>query len=456
MKRLWIALALVASVLALVAAGCGSGDDEAAPVAPAPAEPAPAEPAPAEPAPAEPAPAEPAPAEPAPAEGTSQYGADVPTNGTYGEDYDPNPDTVAHALIKVEGLPDDPDARNALLATFARAETDVDIQKAFDCWKANGCDTGTGGEVIAGMADGFGGNVWRQVTKMEFILQALSYPEIGKIIYTDANLDTQKAISDFRSLIAQGVDVMIGYADAGDALLPSIKEATKRGIPYVTYANGPVGEPGVDYTAVTGPDNCTFGQAFAEAVAAAYPDGGVVAHLGGTPGNPISTTINDCEVAALEEIAPGKFENLPLADTNWTRQGSLEAASGILSAHGTDVVAWSGECADCDVGILRAYDAAGLPYAFLLGAQSDEQSLMCPALESPELSVHHASGYNSQGRMALTIGMMKLAGAPIPGQVVIKAQLKKADDASCVPEIPLEGSPTSLVPVDLYQMMFAK
>jgi alpha-glucoside transport system substrate-binding protein len=62
MKRRWLFLALLVSVLAFAAVGCG-GDEGAAPAEPAPAEPAPAEPAPAETAPAETAPAEPAPAE---------------------------------------------------------------------------------------------------------------------------------------------------------------------------------------------------------------------------------------------------------------------------------------------------------------------------------------------------------------------------------------------------------
>ena len=91
-----------------------------------------------------------------------------------------------------------------------------------ECWKKNTCETGTGGKLTVGLADGFGGNVARQIFKMEFILQALTYPDIGKIVYTDANLDTQKAISDMRSMIAQGVDVIVSYPDAGEALLPGL------------------------------------------------------------------------------------------------------------------------------------------------------------------------------------------------------------------------------------------
>ena len=64
------------------------------------------------------------------------------------------------------------------LATLTRAEKPVDestLNVAMKCYKDNVCDTGHGTLTVA-LADGFGENAWRQVTHMEFILQALSYP----------------------------------------------------------------------------------------------------------------------------------------------------------------------------------------------------------------------------------------------------------------------------------------
>ena len=55
------------------------------------------------------------------------------------------------------------------------------------------CETGTGGEVVMGYADGGGLNVWRQVTRMEAILQALTYEEIGTIVFRDAQWSTDPA-----------------------------------------------------------------------------------------------------------------------------------------------------------------------------------------------------------------------------------------------------------------------
>ena len=44
-------------------------------------------------------------------------------------------------------------------------------------------------------ADGGGLNVWRQVTRMEAILQALTYPDIGTIMFTDAQWDVDPTVA---------------------------------------------------------------------------------------------------------------------------------------------------------------------------------------------------------------------------------------------------------------------
>ena len=80
-------------------------------------------------------------------------------------------------------------APDIILASIARANQDLDqatMDKAMECWSATKCDTGTGGDITMGYADGGGLNVWRQVTRMEAILQALTYPDIGKMMFRDA------------------------------------------------------------------------------------------------------------------------------------------------------------------------------------------------------------------------------------------------------------------------------
>jgi ABC-type sugar transport system substrate-binding protein len=213
---------------------------------------------------------------------------------------------------------------------FAKGLTPEQRELAMKCWKDSTCETGHGDLTVA-LADGFGENVWRQVTKMEFIEEALTYPEIKKIIYTSARSDASKAISDLRSLIAQGVNIIVIFADASTALLPTIKEATEAGITVVLHNGTYVGgEPGKDYLTTVQEDLCKLGSGMIKAVADnTKKDSVSVVELGGTPGNGLSAGWQKC---SDEEIA--KHANMKLlgkADTNWTQEGAFQAMSGFLA-----------------------------------------------------------------------------------------------------------------------------
>ncbi len=239
MRKSTRSLAAIAAALALLAAACGGDDDDAADDTTAAGDTAAADTAAAdtvagtEPAGTDVAATEPAgtgTSEPAGtrAAGENPFGGTL-AEGEFGESYLPDPALLEQALGGAASLPEDDMQRNIALAGVARASIAVDEDLALKCWQDNGCDTGTGGELKVGLADGFGGNVARQLFKMEFILQALTYPEIGTIAYTDANLDAQKAISDVRSLVAQDFDVILSYPDAGEALRACVPGGDGRG-----------------------------------------------------------------------------------------------------------------------------------------------------------------------------------------------------------------------------------
>ena len=268
---------------------------------------------------------------------------------SFGEHYTPSNAIMMKSMGTTRHVPD------VFKAALYRAEQPLSAAKltlALKCWKQNVCSTGTGGKLTVGMVDGFGENVWRQVTHMELILQALTYPDVGKIMYSSARLDAQKSISDIRSMIAQGADVIVGFPDFGNGVLAPIKEATAKGIPFIPYASGIVGEPGMDYPGVVGEDLCLVGKSFARVLNGQAKTGTVV-FLGGTPGNPLSAGWQTCEKPAL---ATGlKFGGD--AATYWTREGALTATAGYLSKY-PDLAGISYEYADGFLGALTAYQNA--------------------------------------------------------------------------------------------------
>ena len=133
----------------------------------------------------------------------------ISTGKGFGEVYAAKTSTLAHTLFKATLLPKDTMSRNIALAGLGRADRKVNEALALKCWKNNGCTTGTKGKLTVAYIEQFGENVYRQMSKMEFILQALTYPEVGKIIYSSAHVDFNKAFADWKAAIAQGVDLIV-------------------------------------------------------------------------------------------------------------------------------------------------------------------------------------------------------------------------------------------------------
>ena len=333
-----------------------------------------------------------------------------------------------------------------------RADKPVNQALALKCWKNNGCSTGTGGKLTVAYIEQFGENVYRQMSKMEFILQALTYPQVGHIIYTSAHSNLNQALADFRAAIAKKVSVIVTYPDFGDAMLPVFKEAKAAGIPVATYAWGYVTGPGTNYTTVVGEDTCALGKAYA-ALLNKYVGSGNVAFLGGFPGNPLSLGWMNCERPALNK----SINVIGPEWTNWDPSMVQSVVSGILAQH-PDIKGWSYEYSlGMAQGAFAAYQAAGIPFNGVLTMRTDDAGLGCKAdaLHNPNLKIFYYTGGNSQIRLALTAGMMKLKGARIPPTIVFPIQMQDQSKRDmCTKGYPQEADATSLIPLSLLHQMY--
>ena len=292
----------------------------------------------------------------------------------FGETYKAPSTTLAHTLFKAKLLPKDKTARDISLAAFGRSTKTVNYTLALKCWKNNGCSTGTGGKQTVAYVEGFGENTYRQMSKMEFILQALTYPKVGKIIYMSAHSDLNQAIADFKSVIAQHVSAIVTYPDFGDAMIPVFQQATKAGIPVSTYAWGYVTGPGTNYTTVVGEDTCKLGKSFAYVMNTQVKSGNI-AFLGGFPGNPLSLGWQKCEQAALNS----SIHVVANEPTNWDPSKVQGIVAGILAKY-PDLKGISYEDAlFMSQGGYAAYKSAGIPYKGVFTYRTDESAMGCLA-----------------------------------------------------------------------------
>ncbi len=374
--------------------------------------------------------------------------------GGFGEVYQARASTLAKTLFKATLLPANPQSRRIALAGLGRSDRKVNQALALKCWKNNGCSTGTGGKLTVAYIEQFGENVFRQMSKMEFILQALTYPQVGKIIYKSAHSDLNQGIADFKAAIAQKVSLIVTYPDFGDAMLPVMKEATDAGIPVATYAWGYVTGPGKNYLTVVGEYTCNLGKAFA-AVMNTQVKSGDIAFLGGFPGNPLSLGWQTCEKPALNS----NIHIVANEPTNWDPSKVQSVVAGILAAH-PNVKGWSYEYGGgMALGALAAYKAAGKPFNPVLTLRTDDVRMGCQYNDlkksNPGLKMYYYTSGNSQIRVALTAAMMKLKGARIPPTIVFPIQLQDQDKRdSCTKGYPQDASGTSLIPLSLLHKMY--
>ena len=378
----------------------------------------------------------------------------IATGKGFGEVYAAKASTLRHTLFKATLLPKNRVSRNIALAGLGRADRKVNLALALRCWKNNGCTTGTGGKLTVAYLEQFGENVYRQMSKMEFILQALTYREVGRIIYSSAHVDFNKAFADWRAAIAQGVDLIVTYPDFGDAMIPVMKQATDAGIPVATYAWGYVSDPGKNYLTVVGEDTCALGKTYAY-VMNNQVKSGEIAFLGGFPGNPLSEGWQKCEEPPLRS----SIDVVAKEPTNWDPSRVQQVVAGIL-AKNPDIKGWSYEYGlGMAQGGYAAYKAAGKPFNTVLTLRTDDVGMGClfNQLKNPRLQMYYYTSGNTQIRVAFTAAMMKLKGAKIPPKIVfpIELQNQRVRD-SCVKGYPMEASATSLIPLSLLKKMYPK
>jgi ribose transport system substrate-binding protein len=188
-------------------------------------------------------------------------------------------------------------------------------------------------EITLALADGFGDNNWRKITRAEAENEASLCPAVSEVSYTDGQGDTTKAISDLEGLTAQGVDAAVVFPDAGKAMLPAITNMFKAGVVTVPYRVFPGGEEGVNYSHYISTDFKAAGKLWGEWLLKALPKGGKVLPLGGPAGNTQSIE----EYEGMAEVIEGHGIELigeqPFSVTDWDPAKTQQVVTANLAKY---------------------------------------------------------------------------------------------------------------------------
>ena len=166
------------------------------------------------------------------------------------------------------------------------------------------------------LLDGFGGNSWREITRASAKQEAEKCSSVTSFHYSNAQGNTQKAISDIKSMAARGVKALVVFGDSGRAVLPAITSVYRAGRVIVPYRVVVGGKSGVNYTQFVSTNFKQNGVEWGEWIKKILPNGGNMLFLSGPAGNSQGLQ----ELAGLKSVLGPKYKfvNSPPFDvTNW-------------------------------------------------------------------------------------------------------------------------------------------
>ena len=292
--------------------------------------------------------------------GSSEDPAAASGSGENAESTIPEPtdDGVAAGLLRVMNpnvSPDDIAPETQLAMMSGDVELTADQQKTWeDCMSNTSCEIGSGKYVMAFIDDQV--NAYVSLQRGEAFDYAIKSGEISKIITLTNAGDVQKVLSDFRSAMAQGANLIVGmWAGTGNQLGPVFDEAKSRNIPIVNASVQFSPEVASKQAVQFERDLCAMWADGAtklnEAVAGkANP---TYAMFTGIPGNGYAAQWQPCAQEALDKLGWSKSYE---GTTDWSPQGTVEAASALrASGKNPDAIIYDSSLED----FINAYLDAG-------------------------------------------------------------------------------------------------
>ena len=292
-------------------------------------------------------------------------------------------------------------------------------------------------EIVLGMTDGFGGNSWRLVTTASAKAEAAKCPSVTDFEYADGQGDTLKAIADIQGMVAKGVNALVAFPDAGEAILPALRSAYGAGVVTVPYRVDPGGEAGEDYDVFVDTDFSEAGRNWGDWIKKILPDGGNILFLSGPPGNSQGRD----EAQGLHEVldSDSKYQFIgeqPFEVTNWDPAETQKVLTAAISQNPEiDVIV--SDFGPSLVGALPVFEQSGRSIPAI--AASDGNVLSCfweeHKADNPDFKLFTVSTQNDHSRLAIQQAIARATGGEVP-------------DSSTFPSLVFEDSTSTDKPVD--------
>ncbi|MBM7551887.1 substrate-binding domain-containing protein [Thalassobacillus pellis] len=180
-----------------------------------------------------------------------------------------------------------------------------------------------------------------------------------EMVYTDAQGDTAKQLSDIEDMIAQGVDYIVLAPREYKGLGPALKSAKKAGVPVIFVDRMAEGKAGEDYVTFIGSDFVKQGKRAAKWLVKELNGKGNIVELSGTTGSSVAIERAEGFRNYLEEHAPD-MKIIASQTGDFARAEGQKVMESMLQANGNNIDAVYAHNDEMAIGAINAIKSAGL------------------------------------------------------------------------------------------------
>jgi len=228
------------------------------------------------------------------------------------------------------------------------------------------------------------------------------------LIESDGQNSAPKQTADVEAAVVQGVNAIVISPLDVNALAPAVEAAIQAGVPVVTIDRRVDGVEGI--LAHVGADNVKGGEAQAQAIIAAFPDGARIFHLQGQPGAGPAIDRNQGVHNVLDPVAD-KYQIIFEQTANFARAEALTVTEAGLAANGEpDVIVCAND--DMALGAIEACAARGFTNVKIYGFDALPEALVAVRDGTMAGTVEQFPGEQSRTAVRIAVAFAKDGTAP--------------------------------------------
>jgi inositol transport system substrate-binding protein len=220
-----------------------------------------------------------------------------------------------------------------------------------------------------------------------------------RLIETDGQNSVPKQTADVEAAITQKVNAVVISPLEVNAMASALEQAVKAGIPVVTIDRQVRGVSGI--LAHVGADNVKGGEAQAEAIMKAFPNGAKIFHLQGQPGAGPAIDRNKGLHNVLDK-AKDKYQIVFEQTANFARAEGLSVTEAGLAGKGKpDVIVCAND--DMALGAMEAVKARNLSGIAIYGFDALPEALKAIRAGQMAATIEQFPGEQSREAMRIAV-----------------------------------------------------